>query len=160
MRRHETGSWEHPDDPGEPSTGVRRLSVTDTEAAILSGLAAGKMVIEIGTGLGVSTRALARWASVVYTIDVDEWVFRNIMPTLPENVTAVTDRAHFHAGKAFDLVFIDGDHSGEAVKADLRFARQLCRGLIVCHDAKAISEYLDGDWLHIATVHGLAVQHV
>lgn len=158
MRRHESGSWEHPDDPGEPSTGVRRLSVTDTEAAILSTIAAGKSVLEIGTGLGVSTRALARWAEIVYTLDIDEWVFKTILPTLPENVVGITDRNI--KGRLFDVVFIDGDHSAAAVTDDLRFAREVCQGVIVCHDSKAIGEYLDGDWLHIATTHGLAVQHV
>ena len=58
----ENGSYTHPADPGEPTTGTPRLSVTELEADILAALVAGRDVLEIGTGLGVSTRAMAATA--------------------------------------------------------------------------------------------------
>jgi hypothetical protein len=44
----------HPGDPGEPSSGVPRISVAAQEADILAGMAAGLCVLEIGTA-GMST---------------------------------------------------------------------------------------------------------
>ena len=101
------GSYRHLDDPGEPTTGDPRLSVTDEEAAILSVLAHGRTVVEFGTGLGVSTRALAQTAQLVCTVDVDEWVQDTIWPDLPVNVVCHVDRSELPTQA--DMVFIAGD---------------------------------------------------
>jgi hypothetical protein len=76
LDRHKGGYYSHPEDPGEAYYGgsPKRLSVTDEEAEILAKLATGMTVLELGTGLGVSTKALASTAKSVITVDPDPWV--------------------------------------------------------------------------------------
>lgn len=155
---HSTGSYEHPGDPGEPTTGVPRLSVTEMEADLLAAFVVGRDVLEIGTGLGVSTRALARTAKSVVTVDIDEWVQGTIWPELPANVvpTPVVP-----VGRQFDAAFIDGDHSTESVVADWQAVAPLVRsgGVILAHDtnAKAVRDGLPEGFLFIETMHGVGV---
>lgn len=163
MELNEHGSYTHTADPGEPGyTGApKRISVTEQEAQILMSIAAGREVFEIGTGLGVATRAMAVTAVKVTTCDVDEWVFENIMPGLPSNVhyarretidTAVTDEL---MGAAFDLVFIDGWHNEAAVLGDIGLALNVLRrgGRIVLHDTKmdSVQAAIKQAGLHIIT---------
>jgi cyclopropane fatty-acyl-phospholipid synthase-like methyltransferase len=155
-----SGSWKHPDDPGEPSTTQPRLSVTDDEAAILATYANGLDVLEIGTGLGVSTRALAAAAATVTTVDVDEWVQNVIWPGLPDNVTGVS--AVPDGEQLFDVVFIDADHSTAAVVADLAAARRVVKdsGVILAHDVNydnVRNGLDDGPWEFIESTHGIGV---
>ena len=119
---HDTGSFQHPDDPGEPTTGDPRLSITELEGQMLAALVAGRRVLEIGTGLGVSTAAMAATAEHVATYDIDAWVHDTIWPGLPDNVVGV--KSLEHVGRAFGAVFIDADHSTEAVARDLSLALQ------------------------------------
>lgn len=160
------------DDPGEPTTGKPRISITDNEANILSAIAAGKRVIELGTGLGVSTRALARWAPWITTIDVDPWVGENVVPGLYVELFSPTCEFHArrfrdkHADHA-DVVFIDADHDTESVAKDIEWAESVVvsGGLIVCHDANYDNVKLglakSGlDWSHIETEHGLSVARI
>ena len=150
----ESGSYRHPDDPGEPSTGDPRLSVTDLEAAILMVLVDGLMVLEIGTGLGVSTRALAASAAVVHTVDVDPWVQATIWPGLPDNVICHESVATV---PAVDAAFIDGDHSEDATRRDLESTDAR---LVIVHDANSptVKAALGDGWRIIPTTHGLAVR--
>ena len=151
------GSYGHPDDPGEPSTGVSRISVTDAEANLLAELARGRWVLEIGTGLGVSTKALARYAIKVATLDIDPWVQQNIWPTLPESISCFSDRAGVPA--PFDMVFIDGSHKPEDFLEDVRYAEQMCpTGMIVAHDADELAAHISFDWYRINTRYGLAIE--
>ena len=153
MFLHETGSYLHPDDPGEPSTGLPRLSVTDEEAALLTEWVAGMTVLEIGTGLGVSTRALAESAVTVHTVDVDLWVHEMIWPYLPDNVVP-----HKTVGTVpmVDAAFIDGDHSLEAVAWDLAQATSRASKLLMAHDYHPTEEALGDGWEVMPTAHGLA----
>lgn len=158
----EGGGYSHPDDPGEPSTGRARVSIADDEVRILAYLAAGRRVLEIGTGLGVSTKALASQAKTVCTVDIDPWVQETIWPDLPETVRA---RDQVPIGLRFDLVFIDGNHGTDAVRADIAAARAVCvpGGMIVCHDANygRVAAGLGAEtWFKIDTTHGLAVSLV
>ena len=133
----EGGSYRHPRDPGEPTTGTRRLSVTDEEGAILRALAARKRVIEVGTGLGVSARYMAETAKYVLTVDVDEWAreqFNHDCPVGAMCVDAIPD-----ASEEFDLAFIDGSHLREHVTRDIKAVLPLLRkpgGILVLHDIK------------------------
>jgi hypothetical protein len=160
LTRTEYGSMICDDDPGEPTTSVARISVTDQEAELLSFLARGKIVIELGTGLGVSTRALARTATFVWTNDVDPWVQDNVWPDLGPRVIGFTDRD----GQDFaDMVFIDGDHTTEATTADIEYALTLVKkGMIVVHDANmdSVREALVGPWHIVDTYHGMAICYV
>lgn len=168
LKRTGKGSWFSPDDPGEPMIGKARVSVSDEEAKILSALGAGRRVLEIGTGLGVSTRALARFAKYVHTHDIDPWVQANVWPQLHEDLDpflyTLTTRANCvdNMRGYWDLVFIDADHSTVAVLEDVAFARELDPAVIVLHDVayenvENAMLALDGDWFKIDTEHGLGI---
>jgi hypothetical protein len=158
---HDTGSFQHPDDPGEPTTGDPRLSITELEGQMLAALVAGRMVLEIGTGLGVSTAAMAATAQHVATYDIDAWVHDTIWPGLPDNVVGV--KSLDDVGRAFGAVFIDADHSTEAVARDLSVALQHLGlgGVVIAHDtaSPAVREGLaaESGWHWIDTTHGLGV---
>lgn len=157
----DNGSYIDDMDPGEPTTDRPRISVTDTEAKLLAAFARAGNVLEIGTGLGVSTRAMAAHAKQVITLDPDKWVWDHVWPTLPDNVTGMWHRGIFRV--SFDMAFIDGVHQTDDVLADLEYVKTVMpHGLIVCHDAKIeeVRVALDqtGDWTYIDTTHGLALQ--
>ncbi len=137
LTRHDRGMYTHPADPGEPSTGRYRVSVTEEECRILGWLARDCRVLEIGTGLGVSTRALASTALHLCTVDIDPWVHREVWPTLPDIVVALPEppKAMRYPWR-YDMALIDGDHEYEAVKKDLEDVWRLVDpgGLIVLHD--------------------------
>lgn len=154
------GSWKRTDDPGEPQTGKPRVSIAAEEAIILAAFAHGRTVLEIGTGLGVSTRAIATTAEHVATVDIDTWVHDTIWPELPDNVTTLTAPPGDVDDDTFDMVFIDGDHATEAVRRDIDTALRVApSGLLVAHDAHAdnVRYALDDRWHVINTEHGLGV---
>lgn len=172
MQRNHSGSYVHADDPGEPSTGRPRWSVTDDEAGVLRELARGRRVLEIGTGLGVSTRALAATARHVTTVDVDPWVWANVWPTLP---AAVVARATVPSGpvrpfdlalEPFDLAFIDGAHDSASVERDVRAVLPLLApdGAIAFHDVAyaSVREVCDalGPMTLYETRHGIGLMRV
>ena len=131
----EENGWSCSADPGEPGydSKLKRWSVGGTEARLLSELFRGLTVLEIGTGLGVSTRGIATTAVLVHTIDIDPWVKKHVAPDLPENVV-------FHDSREFipkvDATFIDGLHTYEQCCLDMEFAKEKTKpgGLIVLHD--------------------------
>jgi len=151
------GSYRCADDPGEPSTGDPRLSVTDDEAAILAAFAIGRHVVEIGTGLGVSTRAFARTAASVVTVDIDPWVQDTIWPSLPGRVVPTPT---LPVGRLFDICFVDGDHSTEATAADIDWGQRNAR-IVLVHDVAYpnVAAALDGRFVKIPTRHGIGVWH-
>lgn len=128
--------YTHTADPGEPTTGKPRVSVTDDECRVLAWLAQGHDVLEIGTGLGVSTRAMAETANGVVTVDPDPWVEESVkfdgLTVLP--VQSLSDE--WLGRRKYGLVFIDGDHEEEAVLRDIQSVLPLLRpgGLVVLHD--------------------------
>lgn len=130
------GSFTHLDDPGEYGT-APRISVTGEEAELLARLSCGKRVLEIGTGLGISTAALVTSATHVTTLDIDPWVHSTIFPTLrPLGITCCATRTEAAAGIPYDLIFIDGHHGSDEVLSDIRYSLPLLcpKGLLVLHD--------------------------
>lgn len=117
-----------------PDDSLRRESVTAEESSILSVLARGRHVVEIGTGLGVSTHALAATARSVYTVDPDPWVAANIV--LPENVTLYSSLADVPDIPWPELVFVDGAHDKASVLVDAEWAhrRATRETLVLFHD--------------------------
>lgn len=134
--RHENGNYFCPDDPA----GDGRRSVSDQEAEILASAALGKRVLEIGTGLGVSTRALASTARHVWTVDTSPWICEFVFHDLPENVTPTMVRDLVRG--PCDLAFIDGEHSAQALAADIAFAVSLGAREIWLHDLYMVEEGL------------------
>ena len=115
--------------PGKPPRG----GIDDSEGRILSILSRGKKVLEIGTGLGISTKYLAQTAASVDTVDPDPWVKSDVSPKLPENVC-------FHEtipqGSRYDLIFLDGNHAAASVVSDFEACRPLLHetSIVVFHD--------------------------
>ena len=135
-----------------------------------------KQILEIGSWYGASTRAMADVTSgVIYA--VDNWKANEMYPTAAQNngdysfmQFCINNGDHIRSGKIipirmsstnanwvfnmlgmkFDMVFIDGDHSYEAVKADIMGAKcNLAEGGILCgHDypfpgvMRAVSELI------------------
>jgi len=121
-----SGQWVSPDDA------QGRGSVTLEEGRILLLLAIGRNVLEIGTGLGVSTLCLEQTAESITTIDPDPWVLEHVK--LPERVIRL-EKIDLARGP-FDLAFIDGLHDTASVRKDIEDVRKLLHpsGLIVFHD--------------------------
>ena len=124
-----------PEDPGEPGGG-KRLSVNDEEARIIATFCKGKRVLEIGTGLGVATRIIAKAASHVVTIDIDPFVIENVFPALMEyrNIDCLTipqTDLEF-----FDACLIDGLHTYDQCIEDIQTAHARVKkgGLLIFHD--------------------------
>lgn len=166
LSRTAEGSYTHPQDPGEAAyaSAVPRMSVTDEEAAHLAEMARGKRVLEIGTGLGVSTRALASTAALVVTVDNDPWVHEAIWPDLAAVPHVALCGQVPDGEEPFGLIFIDGDHRKESVARDIGIAKALCAvdGTVVFHDVKystVESAILAAcrNMRVIDTVHGLGV---
>lgn len=118
------------DDPG--FDGAPRGSVSMQEAEILAQWSEGLRVLEIGTGLGVSTVGLALGAHEVVTVDPADWVREAL--TLPANVKSVAKVEE--ATGLFDLAFIDGLHDYDNVMRDIWscLSRVFPDGHVAFHD--------------------------
>lgn len=165
LQRVTDGGFRSPSDPGERgySEPRPRVSVSEREARLLEILAAFGVVLEIGTGLGVSTRALAASAALVVTVDTDSWVRDVIRPTLPPEVVFCAHPIDV-PNHRFDLIFIDGNHAPGNVVADVRFALTKIRpgGLILAHDfnaehVAAAARTVIPKWSLIRTEYGIGV---
>lgn len=147
----------HPDDPGEPhpdNRAIPRVSVSEQDAALLAQLARDRTVCEIGTGLGVSTRAFASTAFSVLTVDIDPWVHQTVWPLLPPIVKTARSRPN----GVYDMVFIDGAHQQEPVEDDFKWA--MAHGdLIVAHDFRETRQWLEafGEWVMVDTTYGIGI---
>lgn len=155
------GSYQCPDDPGEPVYNAPRVSITDEEGRILQEYANGRRVLEIGTGLGVSTHHL-RTAAELWTTDIDAWVKENVWPGLRELGVNCVERDEI-VGQ-FDLIFIDGCHTPEWVQQDWKLACTVGRlyAQVIFHDADIIPiRKLTGRQPQIIpTQHGLGILEV
>jgi len=123
-----------PTDPGEPGLGIKRWSVSDLEARIAAEFCCNREVLEIGTGLGVATRAIAQKARMVHTVDIDPWVKQNV--ELPDNAIFYDDIRDVPEG--LDVAFIDGLHTTEQCLLDIEEAKRIIKpgGLLIFHDAR------------------------
>jgi predicted O-methyltransferase YrrM len=138
--QNDLGESRSPQDPGEIGYGSgapSRVSVDVEECRILAALAMGRTVIEIGTGLGVSTRAMAATALSIVTVDIDPWVIENVYPELSE--LGIVCLEAVPGGCRFDFAFIDGNHRPDSVKRDAHIATSVLvpGGFLAFHDVFA-----------------------
>jgi SAM-dependent methyltransferase len=117
-------------------------------------LAQGKRVLEIGSYCGCSTVSLAQTAHSVTAVDPHDGRGTPCPQPTREKLLAnlrryeVGDRVKAHSslaelnGETFDLVFIDGDHSYEAVRSDIKEARGrlMPGGVVAFHDYRSPSD--------------------
>lgn len=115
---------------------------------------------EIGTWRGESAANVAPFVQTVYTLNLPDEKLKALGQTKAyidshrffskelKNVTHLFgDSAHFDFqpyAQVCDLIFIDGDHSTEAVERDTRTALKLRKSkesMLVWHDAKSDAEY-------------------
>lgn len=125
-------------------------SLTARETAKLRDLAEGGVVLEIGSAYGYSAIQCAE-AGARWVLAVDPHAGENLgsYETMRENVSArrvedrvtiwrTTSRKAFEClpDGMFDLVFVDGDHSEDAVAHDIREAWRVLKpgGWLACHD--------------------------
>jgi len=129
------------------------------EGRALARLADGKRVLEIGSYCGLSTICIGRTAKSVTAIDyfdgratpVPEGTFAEFMSNcqrygIDSKVTLVHPEAVI-PGPAYEFIFIDGDHSYEAVHADIEKALPMLApgGLIAFHDYRTHPNEFEGD---------------
>lgn len=125
-------------------------SLTYDETLKLKWLAAGANVLEIGSAYGYSAVAMALAGARVVAVDPHNWL--PSLEVMQKNLAAyeVTDQVDirvarsndemprlYEEGRRFDLIWIDGDHSAEAVTHDVTWALKLLypeTGILACHD--------------------------
>jgi protein-L-isoaspartate O-methyltransferase len=135
--------------PVPTATRAVNTSMTENEAADLVYLSRGKKVLEIGSANGFSACAMALGgAEHITAIDPHSWVpgSRAAMDEnlrefgVEDKVTIIADT--FYAAFAqlqeerYDFIFIDGDHTFNAIQFDVTNARKLLApgGILACHD--------------------------
>jgi predicted O-methyltransferase YrrM len=122
-------------------------SLTGKEIAELCKLASGKQIVEIGSAYGYACISMALAGGIVYTIDHHKHM--NSETGLRQNINAYRMSQYItplvgdskkllptlNAG-AFDLAFIDGDHSFAGVTFDAEQCWRLVRegGYLAFHD--------------------------
>ncbi|HEY3182509.1 MAG TPA: class I SAM-dependent methyltransferase [Gaiellaceae bacterium] len=128
-------------------------SLTEAEANLLAELARGKVALELGSWFGRSTIALASTAERVHAIDSHGGDSHtgplSTLSSFLRNLRryGVRDRVVVHLGDvdevarvlapaSFDVAFVDGLHTREAVERDAQLLRPLVRdgGVIAFHD--------------------------
>ncbi len=137
------GNYICPDDPGEPGYegNPPRRSVTDEECGVLQALAWKRRVLEIGVGLGVSTRAFADVALSVTAIESDPWVWEHVIgkpKDWPRRVFFYRpEAARLALEGPYGLAFIDGNHDSAWCREDILFCLRLkssSKMVFVLHD--------------------------
>lgn len=117
----------------------------DEEAAELARLAEGRTILELGAWKGRSTTALASTARYVVSVDrhrgipdvgndsLSEYIAN--VRSLPNVAMVVASFEEFVPLLGhFDLVYVDGEHTAEAVARDVRLAVARDPEVIAFHD--------------------------
>lgn len=130
--------------------------LTDAEGSELALQATNREVLEIGSFCGLSTIWMGRTAQHVHTIDPHDGRATTLSPVntlelLQENVFkyGLRSKVSIYQGtgkeivpkmfRKFDMVFIDGDHSEQAVEEDIRMVLPCMNpgGLLCFHDYRS-----------------------
>ncbi len=159
--------------------------LTTGEGETLALLAQNRVVLEIGSYLGRSTICMARTAKIVYALDWHrgDWsVRRNLKKDEQKEedtlfqflqnlelygvrekvipLVACTNQLTSVLGSSWaDLIFVDGAHDTESVKADLRLALRCLKsgGVIALHDWHYVDVQQAAQEVFRGEVHGLQV---
>jgi len=144
-------------------SGGDSLTVSSLETLILvaaARIANVKSILEIGTSIGYNAYNLAKNLSAeITTVDIKNRSPR-IFDHTPyrDRINAVVCDSALFEPRPFDMVFIDGDHSLEAVARDTELAMNCNPKVIAWHDynnpddkdnIKPYLDYLDKDLIHI-----------
>jgi predicted O-methyltransferase YrrM len=132
---------------------VEGFPLSEREEFELRTAAAGKDVLEIGCWKGRSAILMAETARIVVTVDTfrgDAFTGRaNTLPEALANIreSGLDDKIHVVVGAfervaafldlgVFELVFLDGDHTGKATAAALELIGVGCRpqAIVAVHD--------------------------
>lgn len=122
--------------------------LTDVEGKKLQELAAGKVVLELGTHYGRSAACMAVTAERVVTIDVHyksdtlEKCYYNMKACGVGDKVEIIKKDHRNLSKSdfkdtrFDVIFVDGAHNFESVVRDTQLAMSIVKfgGVIAWHD--------------------------
>lgn len=124
-------------------------SLTERETAELARLAAFADVLEVGSAYGFSAITMALAGAAVTAVDPHVWLdsYGQMQANLgvysvADQVTVLREGAETAlprlaaAGQRYGLIWIDGDHSRDAVARDVRLALPLLApgGVLACHD--------------------------
>lgn len=137
--------------------------LTEAEGRALADLARGKEVLEIGSYCGRSTICMAQTAESVSAVDPFDGrgtphpkgtyeLFRANLKRYGVSAATIIGTAsellHPKMEAVCDLVFIDGAHDYDSVRADIRVAEHVLRpgGLIAFHDYRTAPGEADGRW--------------
>lgn len=120
------------------------------ETAKLQQLAAGRVVLEMGSLRGVTTRAMSETAACVHAIDwfhgddhhgredtlADYLANCRDIPNIATHIGRFENVCPYLAKGAFELVFLDGYHTYEQVKSDIELLEPLLafRSVVAFHD--------------------------
>lgn len=109
-----------------------------------------KRCLDIGTAGFFSAKCMALSGAVIDTIDIkgeqpsQEGIYKNIN-FIKSDSKEIVPKLDYE----YDVCFIDGDHSYETVRVDIRNCKKKCK-VIVCHDfgnladvTRAINEEID-----------------
>lgn len=126
-------------------TGPNPAPMTETEAIALADcvklLPDNPVIVQIGAYIGVSTMAMleARPDAYIFSIDIKPWKQErvNIIEAGLDHrriVRVLGDASQMDWPYSIDMLFIDGSHYYEAVKADCEAWLNKVSGLVVFHD--------------------------
>lgn len=139
--------------------------LTSFEGAALAEFADGQDVLEIGSYCGRSTICLAQTARSVVSVDPHHGEAtpepRETLSAIRQNLESrgLAEQVELFVGtsddfhnqfplRRFSRIFIDGDHSADAVRRDLEIATAHLAdgGVICCHDYRTMPGEHDGGW--------------
>lgn len=142
------------DFPVDASELLRAINSTAGLAALLADLPPLESVVEVGCFRGVSTEMLALFARQVFAVDVwpDAGIFEAFRTRLAGYAhvealrTTSVEAARNFPPRSLDLVYIDADHSYDAVRADIDawLPRVRDGGFLTGHDYAAEVPMLQG----------------
>lgn len=127
------GGWKNPKRP-DLERGILLYSICKKIKA--------KYCLDIGTATYFSAKSMAKYRCKVDTIDNEPKLFGKNEELMPKIVSYIYDSKELlpkfiKEERRYDLIFIDGDHSYEGVKADIINSMKLS-DIIVCHDYRNI----------------------